>query len=183
MARRLSSSTFSTLGERKTTHGWLARRLALGTVIVLLIAYGGLSTKFLFPIDTVWPVAGLIAALGWGRGLLSARAILLLLAFGVLQDIQSTAPFGSWSVVFLSVYGLVAALSGMASRLPLAGATLLTTLAGSLFAWLIVIWITSAVGTGGNADGRLVLSIGLSGLAFLLLQPVFNIGRTREDQS
>lgn len=85
--------------------GW---RLVVGTCLVIVIAFIGLTPKTLFGMTLAWPYAAFWAAVGWGMSGISLRPLVLLTLFGLFQDVADAGPLGCFMVVFIAVYGLSA---------------------------------------------------------------------------
>ncbi len=80
-------------------------RLLFGAFVIAVVGLFGLTPKDLFGLSFVWPHAALWGAVGWGRVGLSVRPMILLIAFGLMQDVTFHAPFGCFVVLNLMVYG------------------------------------------------------------------------------
>lgn len=84
------------------------QRLLFGAFFVATVGMLGLTPKTFLGISIAWPYAALWGAVGWGRVGLSLRPMLILIVFGLIQDISTGALIGSFVVVNLAVYGLSA---------------------------------------------------------------------------
>ena len=83
-------------------------RLAFGAFFIVLTGAIGMLPREIFGIAIAWPFAALWGAMGWGKVGLAIRPMILLLLFGLMQDIVSNAPLGCFAVINLAVYGLSA---------------------------------------------------------------------------
>lgn len=86
-------------------------RLAFGALLIAVVGLFGLTPKTVFGLLLAWPHAALWGAVGWGRVGLSLRPMLILVVFGVMQDVAFYAPIGSFVMVNLLIYGASAAVS------------------------------------------------------------------------
>lgn len=86
-------------------------RLVFGAAIITIVGVLGMTPKAVFGIALAWPFAALWGAIGWGRAGLSLRPMLLLVGFGLMQDIVSNAPLGCFAMINLLVYGFSAGIA------------------------------------------------------------------------
>ncbi len=76
-----------------------------------MIGLTGLTPNVFLGQTLVWPYAALIAAAGWGRSGLAFGPLILLVCFGLAQDVTSGAPIGCFALVNVLVFGASASLS------------------------------------------------------------------------
>jgi hypothetical protein len=62
----------------------------------------GMTPKAFFGFPLAWPFAALWGAMGWGRVGLALRPMMLLVLFGLMQDIVSNAPLGCFAMINLA---------------------------------------------------------------------------------
>lgn len=105
----------SSLSNRKKRTLWSqsgpSPRLIFGAAMIAIVGVLGMTPKAFFGIPLAWPFAALWGAIGWGRAGLSLRPMLLLVMFGLMQDIISNAPLGCFAMINLLVYGLSAGIA------------------------------------------------------------------------
>ncbi|MEM1152228.1 MAG: hypothetical protein AAGI03_17075 [Pseudomonadota bacterium] len=152
-------------------------RLAVGIAIVVLSWWVGLDTVVLAGIVVPWPIALLVAAMGWARVGLSMRPMLALVALSLLYDLGYNAPIGSYMIAALVTYGIQSAAESaldldydplMQGALPFI----------SLFAGILVLWVLASGSAGHLARVTpLLLSGVVTALAFSVLSPVFHLRR------
>ena len=116
-------------------------RLIFGAFAIATVGLLGLTPKELFGVSIAWPHAALWGAVGWGRVGLSFRPMIILIAFGLMQDIAFHAPLGCFVIVNLITYGASAAIAGTfdVENEPIVGvvAPVLLFLGAFFFLWLL----------------------------------------------
>ncbi|MEM7661074.1 MAG: hypothetical protein AAF292_02400 [Pseudomonadota bacterium] len=85
-------------------------QLLVGVILIAVVGLFGLTRKSMFGIELIWPYAAMWGAVGWASVGLSLRPMVILVAFGLAQDVSFNAPLGSFVLVNLSTYALSAAL-------------------------------------------------------------------------
>lgn len=152
-------------------------RLAFGAFFIALCGAIGMLPREIFGVAIAWPYAALWGAMGWGRVGLSLRPMLLLLAFGLMQDVISNAPLGCFAVINLVVYGLSALIAeqtdGMRDAL-----VATTGPAVMLAAAFLMVWLFASV-TSNHLVGSapILMSILSTGVVYLLAYRMFDLGR------
>ncbi len=125
-------------------------------MIVLLVSFSGLTPKYLFGVELVFPYMGLIAAVGWGRSGLALGPMLFLLLFGFVDDV-SQAPWGSHALVNLMTYGFSAVLFQTfdVDRNPVMSIALPVLCSAS---GIVLIWILATLSLGQPARSAPLVS-------------------------
>ncbi|MEM6410890.1 MAG: hypothetical protein AAF683_05095 [Pseudomonadota bacterium] len=85
-------------------------QLLVGVMIIAVVGLFGLTRKSVFEVELVWPYAAMWGAVGWASVGLSLRPMVILVAFGLAQDVSFNAPLGSFVLVNLATYAVSAAL-------------------------------------------------------------------------
>ncbi|MEO1474815.1 MAG: hypothetical protein AAFS13_00410 [Pseudomonadota bacterium] len=85
-------------------------QLLAGVMAIAVVGLFGLTRKSLLGVELIWPYAALWGAVGWASVGLSLRPMVILVAFGIAQDVSFNAPLGSFVLVNLSAYAVSAAL-------------------------------------------------------------------------
>lgn len=152
-------------------------RLAFGAFFIVLTSMIGMMPRELFGIAIAWPYAALWGAMGWGRVGLSLRPMLLLMMFGLMQDIISNAPLGCFAVINLAVYGLSAAIAdqtdGMRDTLVAAIGPVVMLMLG-----FVMIWLFAGITSGHIVRAApILMSILTTGLVYLAGYRMFDLGR------
>lgn len=152
-------------------------RLAFGAFVIVLAGMTGMLPREVFGLEIAWPLASLWGAIGWGRVGLSVRPMILMLVFGLVQDIISNAPLGCFALINLIVYGLSAFLSGRTDGMRDRLVAVLGPLAMLVTAFGLV-WIFASV----TADhlvtpGPVLASVLTTGLVYLGVYRIFDLGR------
>ena len=86
-------------------------RLLFGAFAIAAIGLLGLTPREFFGFSIAWPYAALWGAVGWGRVGLSVRPMILLIIFGLVQDVTFHAPIGCFVILNLLAYGASAAIA------------------------------------------------------------------------
>lgn len=152
-------------------------RLAFGAFFIVLAGAFGMLPREVFGIDVAWPYAALWGAMGWGRVGLSLRPMILLVVFGLMQDIVSNAPLGCFAVINLAVYGLSAGIAdqtdGMRDALVASlGPVVMLTVA------FVMLWVFASVTGDHMVRSAPILSATImTGLVYLLSYRMFDLGR------
>lgn len=152
-------------------------RMVFGAFVIMTIGILGLTPKTIFGVSVIWPYAALWGAIGWGRVGLSLRPMLLLIAFGLAQDISLNAPLGCFVIVNLATYGLSAAMADAfdTSNDPILGVVAPTVLL--LIAFVLVWALASLLQEHAVRVVPLGRSLIVTGLGFAISQKFFNLGR------
>lgn len=152
-------------------------RLLFGAFVIMTIGVLGLTPKTVFGLSIIWPYAALWGAIGWGRVGLSLRPMLLLIAFGLAQDISLNAPLGCFVIVNLSVYGLSTAVADALDTTndPVLGVVAPTALL--LIAFVLVWALASLLQEHPVRVVPLIKTLLITGVGFAVFQKVFNLGR------
>ena len=153
-------------------------RLLIGALFIALIGMGGLTPKYIFGAEIVWPYMGLIAAIGWGRSGLALGPMVFLLLFGFADDV-SQAPWGSHGFANLLTYGLSALVFQTfdVERNPVLNLSLPLA---CLLVGVVLIWLMASVSLGQPARAAPLIS---AYFATVLVQiataPLFDLGVRR----
>ena len=158
-------------------------RLLVGALVIALVGLMGLTPKILFNTEITWPYASFIAAVGWGRYGFAFRPMVLLILFGLAQDVSANAPIGCFALINLTVYGL----SGAASTtLDLDRAPTLRELlpVPILAVAFFMIWGIASLSTGhGVRWYPLAAAYAMTFFLHVLIAPVFLLGRQNNEFS
>lgn len=152
-------------------------RLAFGAFFIVLTGAIGMLPRQIFGIDIAWPLAALWGAMGWGKVGLSIRPMVLLLLFGLMQDIVSNAPLGCFAIINLAVYGLSAGIAeqtdGMRDVLVAAiGPLVMLSVA------FLLIWVFASVTSDHLVrTGPILWSIITTGFVYLAIWRMFDLAR------
>lgn len=152
-------------------------RLLFGAFAIAAIGLLGLTPKTLFGLSIAWPYAALWGAVGWGRVGMSLRPMVLLIAFGLIQDISFNAPLGCFVIVNLVVYGFSAWIAGMFDVMnePLVAviAPILQFISGFLVLWLMA----SALEDHAVRATPLFAAFLTTGVIYAACHRLFDLGR------
>lgn len=152
-------------------------RLAFGAFFIVLISAIGMLPREIFGIEIAWPYAALWGAMGWGRVGLSIRPMILLLIFGLMQDIVSNAPLGCFAVINLAVYGLSAGFTQQTDGMRDVLVAVLGPVVMLLIA-LVLIWIFASITSDHFVRATPIFaSITTTGLVYLAGYRMFDLGR------
>lgn len=152
-------------------------RLVFGAFLIMTVGILGLTPKTFFGLSIMWPYAALWGAVGWGRVGLSLRPMILLILFGLAQDITLNAPLGCFVIVNLSVYGLSAA---VADSVDLKNDPILSVVAPAvllLIAFVLVWALASLLQEHPVRFVPLIKSLLITGLGFAVCHKAFDLGR------
>lgn len=165
--------------QRKTlwsSSGPLAR-LLFGAFIIMTVGILGLTPKTFMGMSIMWPYAALWGAVGWGRVGLSLRPMILLILFGLAQDISLNAPLGCFVIVNLSVYGLSVA---VAESVDLKNDPILGVVAPAallMIAFVLVWALASLLQEHPVRFVPLIKTLLITGLGYAICQKAFDLGR------
>lgn len=166
-------------GKKKSLWSDMApsARLAFGAFFIALTGAIGMLPREVFGMGIAWPYAALWGAMGWGRVGLSMRPMVLLLIFGLMQDIVSNAPLGCFAVINLVVYGLSAFIAeqtdGMRDALvAAAGPAVMLSVA------FLMVWMFASITTNQLVrSGPILMSVLSTGVVYLVSYRMFDLGR------
>ncbi len=151
--------------------------MIVGAIIIVSIGLLGLTPKTFFGTELVWPYAGLIAAIGWGRSGLAFRPMVLLVLVGVAQDVSAYAPLGCFGFINLSAFGISAMISRAFDR---ERSPLITTVA-PLFIYAAafgLIWLFASFNSNHVVQlSPLINAFVVTYILHILIAPVFDLGR------
>ncbi len=152
-------------------------RLLFGAFAIAAMGLLGLTPKTLFGLSIAWPYAALWGAVGWGRVGMSLRPMILLIAFGLIQDISFNAPLGCFVIVNLVVYGFSAWIAAMFDVMnePLVAviAPILQFISGFLVLWLMA----SALEDHAVRATPLFAAFLTTGVIYAACHRLFDLGR------
>lgn len=152
-------------------------RLLFGAFVIAVVGLLGLTPKTLFGLSIAWPYAALWGAVGWGRVGLSLRPMLLLIVFGLIQDISFNAPFGCFVIVNLFVYGFSAWIAGVFDVMnePLVAGIgpVLQFISGFFVLWLLA----SALEDHAVRAMPLLAALLTTGVLYAISHKAFDLGR------
>ena len=176
MARRRKSERLSAISGIWAETGPTSRFL-IGTLIVAAIGLIGLTPKTLFDTELVWPYASLVAAIGWGRSGLGFRPMVVLVIFGLAQDVSAYAPLGCFGFINLAAYGAssLIARSFDRERNPLISTVAPVVLYAVSF---LLVWLFASF--SGNHLVQLSPLVNVFVVTYILhilTAPVFDLGR------
>lgn len=152
-------------------------RLMLGSLLIALVGLFGLTRNDIFGLSFAWPHAALWGAIGWGRVGLSVRPMIILIAFGVVQDVIFHAPFGSFEVINLMTY---AASTAIAGEFDVTGEPLIAIVSAVMLftgAFLLLWLMASTLEDHAVRALPLVAAMLTTGLLYALVHGLFDLGR------
>lgn len=152
-------------------------RLLFGGFLILTIGILGLTPKHFMGQAVIWPYASLWGAIGWGRVGLSFRPMILLILFGIAQDINTNAPLGCFVIVNLVTYGMSAA---AADTFDLENSAILSVLiqTGLLTLGFLIVWLEASILQEHLVRLLpLLRSLIITGVTFAIVHKVFDLGR------
>ena len=152
-------------------------RLLFGSFLIAVVGLFGLTRNDIFGLSFAWPHAALWGAVGWGRVGLSIRPMLILIVFGMVQDVTFHAPFGSFEVINLMTYAASTAIAGEfdVTNEPLIGIASTVLLFSGAF---LLLWLMAS--TLEDHPVRilpLVAAMLTTGLLYALIHRLFDLGR------
>ena len=156
-------------------------RLVFGAFAIAAVGLLGLTPKEIFGVSVAWPHAALWGAVGWGRVGLSFRPMLILILFGLMQDIAFHAPLGCFVIVNLLTYGASAAIAGTfdVDNEPVVGIVAPVLLFSGAF---ILLWLLASILQDHAVRFAPLFVAGLTtGGAYAVGQKVFALGRRPGD--
>ena len=151
-------------------------RLLVGGLIIALIGLSGLTPHILFGSAIAWPYAALIGAVGWGRSGFGFGPMVLLVVFGLAQDVTASAPIGCFALINLLTYGMSAGLFGTfdTERSPVLADALPVV---ALTAGFALVWLMASVSGNHAVRAAPILSAGLmTALLQFLILPLYDLG-------
>jgi hypothetical protein len=151
-------------------------RLIAGALIIIATGMAGLMPREVWGMTIPWPYAAFWGAVGWGRVGLSLRPMILLVLFGLAQDIGMNAPLGCFALINLIVYGLSALVADTVDvRQPLAA--LLAPFA-LFFAGFLMCWILAGFLSNHLTSPLMPLTTMLfTGAVYGIIHRAFDLGR------
>ena len=165
-------------GQKKTlwSQSGPTPRLLFGAFLIATVGLFGLTPKSLFGLSIAWPYASLWGAVGWGRVGLSLRPMIVLIVFGLIQDISANAPLGCFVIVNLAVYGLSAQIADTFDVFEPLVAIIAPTLlfsGGMLLVW----FLASSLQDHAVAVTPLIAALFTTGIVYAGIHGVFDLGR------
>jgi len=152
-------------------------RLLFGSFAIATIGLLGLTRNDIFGLSFAWPHAALWGAVGWGRVGLSVRPMIILIIFGMIQDVIFHAPFGSFEVINLMTYAASTAIAGEfdVTGEPLIGiaSTVLLFTGAFLLLWLMA----STLEDHAVRIVPIIAAMMTTGLLYAVLHKMFDLGR------
>ncbi|HPE48289.1 MAG TPA: hypothetical protein PLR76_07830 [Hyphomonas sp.] len=152
-------------------------RLILGSTLIAAVGLFGLTRNDIFGLSFAWPHAALWGAVGWGRVGLSIRPMLVLIVFGVMQDVIFHAPFGCFEVVNLLTY---AGSTAIASQFDVMSEPLIAITSSVLLfagAFLLLWLMASTLEDHAVRILPLIAAMLTTGLLYALIHRAFDLGR------
>lgn len=172
MSRRHAESEVERLWRRTGP----IRRLLIGFAVLMLIWFAGLLQTGLTGLALPWPYVLLAASVGWGRSGLSLRPMFAILLLGLAQDLSHAAPFGSFAIAGLAIYGFHASFTRSVDleRDPVLSAVMPFV---SLTLGVILVWILASNVAGHTAEFGPLAASWLATLAlYAIARPVLDLG-------
>ena len=152
-------------------------RLLFGSGLIAVVGLLGLTRNDIFGLSFAWPHAALWGAVGWGRTGVSLRPMIVLIAFGMVQDVIFNAPFGSFEVINLMTY---AASTAIAGQFDMTGEPLIAVVSTVLLfagAFLLLWLMASTLEDHPVRVLPLVAAMMTTGLLYALIHKLFDLGR------
>jgi len=146
-------------------------------VIIAIVGVLGMTPKALFGIPLAWPFAALWGAIGWGRVSLSLRPMILLIMFGLMQDIVSNAPLGFFAMINLLVYGMSAGIADQTDGMRDILVAVVGPAALLIVAFLLVWGSASITSDHLVRIWPLLASFAMTGLIYSFSGRMFDLGR------
>lgn len=151
-------------------------RLVIGAGIVALIGLTGLTPTLFFGVALAWPYAALIAAIGWGRSGFAFSPVVILIVFGIAQDVTTSAPLGCFGLINLLVYGASAILHQMFDSERSPELVLALPLILLVFAFLVIWGLASLVSGHVTRLEPLVAALISTAVLQFVLAAMFDLG-------
>ncbi len=152
-------------------------RLLFGSFVIATIGLLGLTRNDVFGMSFAWPHAALWGAVGWGRAGLSVRPMIILILFGVVQDVTFHAPFGSFEVINLLTYAASTAIAGEfevnSEPLIAIAASVLLFLGAFMSLWLMA----STLEDHPVRIMPIIAAMMTTGMLYALVHKMFDLGR------
>ncbi|MDX1292809.1 MAG: hypothetical protein R3265_08365 [Hyphomonas sp.] len=152
-------------------------RLLFGAFAIATIGLLGLTPREFFGFSIAWPYAALWGAVGWGRVGLSLRPMILLILFGLVQDVTFHAPLGCFVILNLLAYGASAAIADMFDVMNEPLVAILSPVLLFSGAFLLLWLMASTLEDHPVRVLPLFASLLTTGLAYAVFQKVFDLGR------
>lgn len=152
-------------------------RLLFGAFVIGVVGMLGLTPKEVFGVSIAWPYAALWGAVGWGRVGMSIRPMLLLIVFGLIQDVTFHAPLGCFVILNLVSYG---ASSLIADTFDVMNEPLIAILSPVILfcgAFLLLWLMASTLEDHPVRIVPLMASLMTTGIIYAIAQKIFNLGR------
>jgi hypothetical protein len=152
-------------------------RLIFGAAIIAIVGVLGMTPKELFGLTLAWPFAALWGAIGWGRAGLSLRPMILLVIFGLMQDIISNAPLGCFALINLLVYGLSAGIADQTDGMRDALVAVVGPAVLLIVAFLLIWGFASITSDHLVRSWPLFTNFFMTGLIYSFANQMFDLGR------
>lgn len=173
----IRSARFARKGKSLWSATAPSARLAFGAFIIVLAGVSGMLPREFFGLEISWPFAALWGAMGWGRVGLSVRPMLLMLLFGLMQDVISNAPLGCFAMINLLVYGLSALIARRTDAMRDRLVAFLGPMAMLCVAFILIWGFASITADHLVPAGAVFASVVTTGLAYLAGYRIFDLGR------
>ena len=152
-------------------------RLLFGAAIIAIVGVLGMTPKAFFGIPLAWPFAALWGAMGWGRVGLALRPMVLLVVFGLMQDIVSNAPLGCFAMINLLVYGVSAGIAEQTDGMRDTLVAVVGPVVMLIVAFLLVWGFASITGDHLVRAWPLMTSFIATGAVYAVGNQMFDLGR------
>lgn len=152
-------------------------RLIFGAAIIAIVGVLGMTPKALFGIPLAWPFAALWGAIGWGRAGLSLRPMILLVIFGLMQDIVSNAPLGCFAMINLLIYGMSAGIADQTDGMRDTLVAVMGPIVLLVIAFLLVWGFASITSDHLVRSWPLLASFITTGLIYAIAARMYDLGR------